>query len=151
MVVVATLPSAKTLVELVVLVPGQEAEATRPPIHGLVPSGTTTVASAIGRRPTAPLGVRPRRVAKRLTVAIRPVTRAAARAGTDAGPTALETPLAGIRLAGLDEGSRLPEDVPASMGTTRRVAETVRLVAAALVLELKACAAGPKTATVEPA
>lgn len=149
--VVATLPSAKALVELVVLVPRKKAEATRPTIHGLVPSGPATVAPAIGRRPTTPLGVGPRRVAKGLTVAVRPVTRAAARAGTDTGSARMEATLAGIGPAGLNEGPRVPEDVPAPLSTTRRVAETVRLVAAALVLELKTCAAGPKAAAVGPA
>lgn len=78
-------------------------------------------------RPPAPLGVGPRRIAVGVTVPVRALAGVppCARADTKApGVVPAIATLAGVRLTELDERPRVPKDVPPSVGTPCRVAET---------------------------
>lgn len=145
MVLVPALPPTKTVAGVAVSVAEQKPKAARTTVHGVVPPATAPVPPPIGGRPPAPLGVGPRGVTVRLVAPVGLVPRAAARTGTHtrAVVRVAKATLAGVGPAGLNEGPRVPIDVPAPVSTTRRVAETVRPVTTPLVLEVMAGATVP--------
>lgn len=144
-VLVPALPSTKTVAGLAVSVAGQKPKPTRAAIHGVIPPASAPIPAAVSRGPAAPLGVGPRGGPLRLAATGRLVPRTATCTGAHARTTILvaTTTLAGVRPAGLNEGPRVPVDVPAPLRTTRRVAETVRPITTPLVLEVMAGATVP--------